>query len=80
MPVFGIFSPDQSKCVIATKDQAILVDLSTGSELNLYDFIGIKDIKSCESDENNFYVMANTRGEKQELGMYFVQIPINDNK
>ena len=71
-PDLGVFSQDQTMCVIATKDSGILVNLKTGVEINLEDLEGIQAIKACLSDDKYFYILANKRDF--QLGYYFLKI------
>jgi hypothetical protein len=34
-PTYGIFSPDQKKCIMASDDYLLLIDLETGLELDI---------------------------------------------
>lgn len=75
-PDFGVFSKDQSMCLLATKDQSIIVNIKSGNETDLEDVEGIQAVKSCISDDKYFYILANKKD--QELGYYFFKIPFND--
>lgn len=75
-PRFGIFSPDQDRCIVCSENDVLFIDLSTGFELDIDEKEHVGDILNIETDEKYFYVIANKKNDI--LGYYMFMIEITN--
>lgn len=75
-PTYGIFSPDQKKCIIASANYLLLVDLETGLELDIAAKESVQQVLAVLADHDTFYVLAN---KKNSLLGYYLFIVNTDN-
>lgn len=75
-PNFGIFSQDQTKCIITSSQDILFLNLDNGFEHDIDENENIKDILNILSDDTHFYILANKR--HNFIGYYLLTIEIND--
>jgi hypothetical protein len=68
VPIFGDMDPEQTKAIAGSNDEVYYVDIKKKEEYDFSKQEKVKSISCVAFNNNNFYVVCNSKNEK--LGLY----------
>ena len=72
-PEFFIFNEDQTVCIIASEEDALMINIDTKEEIDLDKNFGISLIEKVIFHNDDFFIMCNKRDGK--FGFFLLRLP-----